>query len=286
MTRVHVTDEGIVVLGVEGKTAQYAARLATSYVDELDRFMRESNMSRGRAMRIFLEKRLVDAKVELDSSEVALTSFQKENRVTAVDEETKAAVESYAKLRAEKMASDIDLGFATEVAGSANPYVQNLKEQNTACARQLSKFEVGGTGGTGFGVGSGVPLKGVPDIAAEYMRLLADYTVKQELRALLLQQYEQARITEVRDTPAITVLDPPKVPEKRSFPKRTRMVAIAFGFSLVAGVAISFLWETWDRQRQNERTWQEWQRIAQTLKGDVRRVFRRNRRPDARPPAA
>ncbi|MEO0108707.1 MAG: Wzz/FepE/Etk N-terminal domain-containing protein, partial [candidate division WOR-3 bacterium] len=230
MTKVRVTDEGIVVLAVEGKTAQYAAQKGNDYFSELDRKSSEPNTSRGRSKRILVGKRLAESESELRAAEESLTSFQKNQRVTAVDEETKATVETYAKLKAEKLASDVELEFARAIAGSANPYVDALRQQNEEFARALARMEQSGTGG--FGVGGGVPLKGVPDIAAEYMRRLADYKLKQELRALLMEQYEQARILEVRDTPAITVLDPPRVPEKRSHPKRARMTLLALCLSL------------------------------------------------------
>ena len=279
MTKVHVTDEGIVTIAVEGKTAAYAAQLANSYVTELDRFLRESNMSRGRNTRIFVGKRLEEAKQELNTAKESLVTFQKANRVTAVDEETKAAVEAYAKLRADKMKADMDLQFATDLAGDANPYVENLRQHNVEFERQLTDFEQGHAGTPGFGVGSGVPLSGVPAVAAEYMRRLGDFELQQELLALLEQQYEQAKITEVRDTPAITVLDPPRVPQRRSFPKRGVMTITAFVISLFTGIMLSLVMEFWEGQKGNPKTWQEWQRIATVLKDEARRLIRPRRRP-------
>ena len=274
LTKIGVTDEGIVTLAVEARTPTYAERLATCFVNAADRFLRESNMSRGRNMRVFIERRLVDAESELAAAEESLTSFQKANRITAVGEETKAAIESYAKLQAQKMALDVELELAERIAGSDNPYARALRQRSVEFERQLTRFEQGGE--PRFGVGLGIPLKGVPDVAAEYTRRLSNYTLKQELRALLVQQHEQACITEARDTPTITLLDPPKVPERRSYPKRARMTLIALALSLAGGILISLLLESWDQQRRDERVWQGWQQLAHTLKlnqGVWRRLF-------------
>jgi uncharacterized protein involved in exopolysaccharide biosynthesis len=280
LTKVRVTDEGIIDLSVNAKSPSYAAKLATSYVNELDRFLRESNMSRGRSMRIFIGERIKQSQQDLADAEDSLTTFQKLNRVTAVDDETKAALDAYATLKAKKITSDIDLEFAQGLAGTDNPFVQNLHEQDEDLAHQLSDFEVGGKSGSDFGIGGSVPLKAVPEVAGEYMRLLANYKLQQELYGMLVAQYEQARITEVRDTPEITVLDPPTAPEQRSFPRRTRMTLSAFAVSLIAGLLISFLMEFWEKQKQDPSAWQEWRQIGQVLAAEARPVtrwFRRRR---------
>lgn len=262
-TAIGVSDEGIVGLAVSARNAEYATQLARSYIAELDRFLRESNMTRGKNTRIFVEKRLAEAEVELALAGDSLTAFQKRHRVAAVDVETKAAVDAYAELQAEKAKIDIELRLATDLAGTENPYVLTMRQRQTEVDRQLAGLEQGT--GKGFGIGFGVPLKGIPDVAAEYVRRLAEYRTKQELCNLLVQQYEQARITEVRDTPAITVLDAPKVPEERSAPKRTRMTLTAFFLSLAGGLAIAFLLESW--QTQSDESRQGWRRVRDALRG-------------------
>ena len=53
MTDIAVSDEGIVSVAVEGKTPELAARIANCYVDELDEFLRTSNVNRGRQCQAF-----------------------------------------------------------------------------------------------------------------------------------------------------------------------------------------------------------------------------------------
>jgi capsule polysaccharide export protein KpsE/RkpR len=274
-TRIGVTDEGIIALQVSGRSPAYATRLATSYISEADRFLRESYMSRGHNMRTFVGQRLTEVETELAAARESLVSFQKSHRITSVDEETRAAVDAYATLQAQKLAQDVELQFAEGVSGADNPYVQNLRQRNAEFDREVARLEQGDGHGR-FGMGFGVPLSGVPDVAAEYARRLMNFRLKEELRSLLLQQYEQARISEVRDTPAITVLDPPRVPEQRSWPKRKNMVLLALVTSLIVGALVALLLEAWDQQKQNETTWQEWQRIAHLLgldRGIGRRIF-------------
>jgi uncharacterized protein involved in exopolysaccharide biosynthesis len=264
-TGIAVGDEGIITISVNARSAAYAARLCSAYVSQLDRFLRESNMSRGRNIRIFVSQRLVDAEQELAAARDSLTAYQQRHHVTSVDDETKAAVDAYAELQVQKLSRDLELQIARQVAGSANPYVIGLQRRNDQFDRQLSRFEQGGGDSPHYGVGLGVPLKNVPAVAAVYAQLLADYRIKEELRALLVSQYEQARIAEVRDTPAITILDWPIPPERRSFPKRIRMTLIAFVLSLLTGVVGAFGAELWESQRRNPQAWEGWQQLRRTL---------------------
>jgi uncharacterized protein involved in exopolysaccharide biosynthesis len=52
----------------------------------------------------------------------------------------------------------------------------------------------------------------VPDLALEHDRLVRQVSLLQQVYTALSQNYEQARIDEVRDTPAITIIEAPNLP--------------------------------------------------------------------------
>jgi len=68
----------------------------------------------------------------------------------------------------------------------------------------------------------------------QYDRLSRDVTFRQQLLTSIAQAFEQAHIDEVRDTPAITVIDEPNVPAR---PNGRGTVAKTFG-ALVAGLLL------------------------------------------------
>ena len=237
-TTVATSDEGIVRISVEAKRADLAAKLVNTCVAEVDRVLRESNMSRSRSVRVFVEGRLAQIDSELTTATESLVRFQRENQLVSLDEETKAAVESYAKLRAQEMTYGFESSVADRVMQPDNPYSQLLRRQASQMRRQLSAYETG-SGLPGYGIGSSVPLRQLPEVASRYVQLLTDCRLKQELRSLLIAQYEDARIKEVRDTPALSILDEGKPPERRSYPKRARMTLIAFFGSLFLAICLS-----------------------------------------------
>jgi uncharacterized protein involved in exopolysaccharide biosynthesis len=62
----------------------------------------------------------------------------------------------------------------------------------------------------------------------EEQRLIADFMLAQQVYNDLSKQYEQAKIRVEEETPVLKILEPAKVPKKRSEPKRT-MIVIGFG---------------------------------------------------------
>jgi uncharacterized protein involved in exopolysaccharide biosynthesis len=238
LTSVYASDEGIVRISVDARRPELAAKLVNTYVAEVDRTLRESNMSRSRNVRIFIEQRLAQSDSELVAAGDSLVQFQQEHKVVLLDEETKASVEAYVKLRTQEMGYALESDIADRVLQPDNPYLRQLKRQSAAMRSQLSAFE-NGARNSGYGIGSSVPLNRLPEVSVRYVQLFTDYKLKQGLRGLLVEQYEQARIKEVRDTPAISILDEAKVPERRVYPKRIRMTLTALIVSFILAVCLA-----------------------------------------------
>jgi capsule polysaccharide export protein KpsE/RkpR len=248
MTKFGAEDNGIVRVTVEAKTRELAARVANTYVAELDSFLRYSNISRGHNMRVFLEKRIGQLDSTLDAAGESLKAFQQANKVAYVEDETKAAIDVYAKLKSELSLQEAEYEAARSGARDDNPYVDNLRQEVEASRAELRKYERG-SGAGGFGVGFGVSFQHLPEVAAQFARKYLDFKVQQEAFATLYQQYEYARVLEARDAPALTVLDYAVPPERRSFPRRMIIVGAVFLFSLTIGLFVAFGAEYFDLLR-------------------------------------
>jgi uncharacterized protein involved in exopolysaccharide biosynthesis len=102
-----------------------------------------------------------------------------------------------------------------------------------------------------------------PDLTFRHDRLDRDISLRQQVFTTLVQSFEQARISEVRDTPVITVLQAPFFPPG---PDEARMLlVIAMGLVLggVAGMILAFVVETVKRpatgdpgRAEFQRTWE------------------------------
>ena len=270
MTGASASDEGVVRISVEAKTRQLAANVANAYVIELDSFLRQSNISRGHNMRVFVERRLAQVDSDLAVARDSLRAFQQRFRVVSIDDETKAAVDAYAAMKSQLSAKEAMLEGTRAVASDDNPYAANLLREVAGLRDELGKLERGGSS-AGYGVGFGVSFQRLPGVSAEFARRYMDFKIQEEAYGALYSQYEYVKILEARDTPALTVLDYAVPPERRSSPRRLLIIAAVFLFSLAVGVSVALAAEYFEYMRA---TRPEEYGVWQGLWGDLTRPFR------------
>jgi uncharacterized protein involved in exopolysaccharide biosynthesis len=78
---------------------------------------------------------------------------------------------------------------------------------------------------------------GSPVLQMEEAKLKRSVDMGQQLYVQLRLQEEQAAVQAVRNTPAISVINPPLLPVRRSWPKRRLAVVLGMALGLVTGVA-------------------------------------------------
>jgi uncharacterized protein involved in exopolysaccharide biosynthesis len=85
----------------------------------------------------------------------------------------------------------------------------------------------------------------------EGSRLQRAVDLRQEVYVSLVKSYDEARISEVRDTPVITTIDSAVAPDQRSAPRPVLNIAIAL---LVGGVVAFILVFLLEQRAQAERS--------------------------------
>jgi len=265
-SHIAVSPEGIIKIEVTEKDPSLAARVANSLVEALDGVNREKSTSRAKSARIFIEKRLDSTKAELKRAEERLRRFQEVHKAISLSDQTKAAIEKAADLRAEKAVLEIKLGVLRQSMDGTHPQVQRLRTQIKEYDKQLRKMEFGG-GEDDFLL----PFSQVPSFALELARLARDLKVEEEVFEFLTQQYEQAKIQEKRDTPTVQVLDEAIPPTQKSKPKRTVLVGLAGLLSLFVGVFLAFGLEYMERVSSSAES-QKISRISSLLREDYLRL--------------
>ncbi len=265
MSKFRVGDEGIVTIVTTAKTPHLAAKIANTYVAQLDSFLRNSNMSRGHVMRVFLERRLAEVDSTLRVAQESLRVYQERTRMVSVDDETKAAIDAYAELKSKAYLKQAELEAVSDAASEDNPFVVSLRRELDAYQEQLRRLERGAAGG-GFGVGFAVAFERLPAAAAEFARRYRDYRIQEEAYAMLCQQYEYAKVLEARDAPTLTVLDYAVPPQRKTAPKRMIIVGLAFLFSLTAGMGLALLVEYYAfLRRERPEDYAQWASVGSEL---------------------
>jgi uncharacterized protein involved in exopolysaccharide biosynthesis len=218
--RVSVSKEKVIKIVVEDHDPQVAAEMANFFVAHLDRLNRTVNVSKAGQNRAFIERRLAETQVGLAKTEEALKDFQTKNKAVAVEAQSKAMIEAAATIQGQITAQEVQLQVMSSYLSQDNPELARVRSSIAELKKQLGLLE-SGKGGKGMLPGDRLhpAMITVPDLALQYGRLLRELKVQETLYALLTSQYEQAKITEARDTPTVQVLDPAVPADRHSKPR-------------------------------------------------------------------
>lgn len=117
------------------------------------------------------------------------------------------------------------------------------------------------------------PLRQLPRLAVPYADLYRRVKVQETVFELLTQQYEMARIEEAKDVPAVNVIDPPGVPEKKSFPPRLLLTLLLTVLSFAGAATLILMRERWSRVGPGDPRKRLAVEVVSVLRKRIRSVF-------------
>jgi uncharacterized protein involved in exopolysaccharide biosynthesis len=247
---------GIITLAVTDRDPARAATLAQAYVEELDRLVAQLSTSSARREREFLEDRLKTVQADLETAEKEFGQFASNNTAIDIKEQGKAMVDAAATLEGQLIAAKSELEGLKQIYTDNNVRVRATRARVTELQNQLEK--IGGKGertpssANGESGNSFYPsIRKLPLLGVTYADLYRRTKVEEAVYEALTQQYELAKVQEVRETPSVKVLDPPIIPEKKSFPPRLEIMFLCTFLAFAGAVALTLgkaHWEEIDAQ--------------------------------------
>ncbi|MEE9552889.1 MAG: hypothetical protein V3W18_01225 [candidate division Zixibacteria bacterium] len=283
-TSIIVTPEGMIVLSYEDTDPLRAADVANCFIEELNRINRENLVSKARAMREFIEERLEESVRDLTLAEEEFKAFQLGHNAIALDEQIKASINAIADLRGQLILSEIELGVMKKSLSPNNARFKNQEFKIEQIKMQLLKLEKGDSAMQDSSI-LNVSMTDAPELGLQYARLLRELKIQETIFQLLKQQYEQAKIQELRDTPTVQVLDAARPPEKKSGPFRVSSSVLggilSFGLTLFFVIIYEF---TLREKKKNSDLYHKIQGFTNVLNEDlywIRSIFSRKRGSDA-----
>lgn len=235
-TKIKVTYEGVVELYFEDRNPQMAARVANSYVTELDKLNREIKTAKAKADREFIRQRLDATRTLLDSARAELLVFQRENKALDLDQQKGLAISAASELKTKMTVTQVALDIKKTLYSVDHPEVRRLENELTELKKQLGTIENGTDDNSSY---FGVALSKMPALSVRFSELSTEVNAQSKVYDLLASMYEEARIKEQKDTPTISVLEKAYPPEIRYKPKRMLIVVLTFAGSLILSIFIS-----------------------------------------------
>jgi len=212
-TSVKLAPDGTIAVTVEDRDPRRAAAMTMAMLDGLDHYNIEKRNTQAHRTRLFLEQRVASTDSLLQLSETALRHYQESHHTVTPTTVNSGDVAAAADLMARKIMLEVRLGVL-------RGYLREDNEQVVQTRSELSQLE------RQIGI--------LPALQTELARMIRDNKVQEQLYLLLTAELEQARVQELRNTPTVSILDPPVPPEHHSRPRKSLFALVA---GLLAGAA-------------------------------------------------
>jgi len=228
---------GLITISAETKDKKLSVDIVNYYLEKLEEYNQEQKLTKGKRERVFLEERVAETRAVLDSLIAADKEFRQSSNAIDIEEQATVLIKSYAELVAAKMAADIELEMALQTLSASSPVVQELRTKRDALNAQIREME------SSQGKGKVKPrylidISSLPDLGSRYAQIKLELLIQTKVFEFLYPQYEAARLTELKDTPSVDILDSPREAGLRSRPKRAVICIIAFFMAFVVAVIL------------------------------------------------
>lgn len=257
-TKIGSGKDNIIGISFSDRDPQFAADVANAYIEELGHLLDRLAVTDAQQRRKFFEVQLNDAKQNLIKAEQALAASGVS--VAAINANPSTAIEGPARLRAQITALEVrSAAMKSYLTESAAEYQQLLTELN-ALREQLAKFQE--------------KKSGADDSSDDYIAKYREFKYQETLFELFSRQYELAKVDESSEGPLIQVVDRAEAPERKSAPRISLIVGIAFFasfFGAMSYVLLRSLVEKWKGSSESA------QKLAAVGAAAHRSLFKRSR---------
>jgi uncharacterized protein involved in exopolysaccharide biosynthesis len=251
-TNFEIDEEGTIRISTQIKTGWFhyeedeefckklSMNITNYFVKKLDDINKKLKSEKDTQHRTFIENRYYQNIEELAKAEERLMAFQVKNNTIALPEQTSAVIQVATEIISLLSISQVKLSVLEETLSKDHPEIKYLKYEITGLNKQLKELDYGKKEITmipGFSK--------VPDLGLKLGRLMRDVEVKNTLYTFLIQQYEEAKIKEAKDTPTVQVLDYAVLPQLKYKPARFRILIIGFVLSTILSMYYVYFRTRW-----------------------------------------
>jgi len=228
--RVDVSNENIINISVVDTDPERAAKIANLYVKTLDLLYMRLNIREAGQKRRFIEERLKETEQSLREAENRIEEYSRKHNIAGARYSSGI---SAGGLESQIMAKKVELEAKKEYATCLNPEIMQLEKEIAEMEKAVASL---------------------PAVENEMARLIRDLKVQENIYQLLITQYEQVKIEEVRDIPVVQVLDWAVPPRGEDGPGLKRNMVIAGLAALFLGALLAFFLDYINIQKQSDRS--------------------------------
>lgn len=234
---------GLITVEVDDSEPKFAAELANAHATELTRLLSRLAVSEAQQRRMFFAKQLEESNASLLAAERKLKAQQQASGLFVLDKQAESMIEGAALLRAQIAEREVRLRVLRTAATDQNPEAIRLVSELQGMRAELQRLEAGGGKAPASKSPLDLPVRAIPDAAADYMRALREMKYQEALFQGMLRQLEAARLDEAKEGSTVQQVDVAQPPERKSKPARGLITLTA----TVLAFLVSCLWTIWRR---------------------------------------
>jgi tyrosine-protein kinase Etk/Wzc len=238
---VAVTEQGLVEVEYEDRDRERSARVANMFVGELDRFNRETSVTDARRVREFVEIRMAQAEEELNAAENHLKQFKETTGAVFISEQAEASIKTAADIFGQIAELEVSMERMRQFATERSPEVVDIKTQIRVLQRKLAEMGYMNSAPGDTSESMLFPrFSSAPELERRLAELMREVEIKRAVFRVLSEQYEEAKIQEMKDTSTLQVLDWARPPLVRSKPQRKVIVVVSTALAFLCSSFVVF----------------------------------------------
>ncbi|MEK7434586.1 MAG: GNVR domain-containing protein [Cyanobacteriota bacterium] len=218
-------NSGYMEVKVRNKDPKLASDIANEYVNYLSYFITEFVNSKGlNSQNEFLTKRINSVKEELEINNTKLINFELSNKAISPEKQGDSTLNKISTLQmqvisneSEKKALEVLYSENSPKIKSINERINNLKKEINLLTQEnptkkTSSYDMN--------------LNQYPSLAKNYVKLLREIKIKEEILNFLVNQLEIIKLKEAKEKVNIIIIDKATPPTEKEGPKRTLAMII------------------------------------------------------------
>jgi tyrosine-protein kinase Etk/Wzc len=238
----------LVQLSCEDKDPRFVQQMLEYYAEYGNQVFRRVGVSSASEEVRFLEKRVSELRQQADEVAARMRDFQEKYQIVDLDTQSKAVVSALAALQSQRVSKQLELEYARSYSAYDESTLRQLESQLSVLDRKLHDMEQRSPEPSekrmprNRGAGGLFPAAlDVPKLRSDYEKLFRDRKVSEASLVFALERLEAAKAAEARDVSTFLILDPPALPTRHSWPKRSQWVAIGLALGLLVGLGLEWL---------------------------------------------
>jgi tyrosine-protein kinase Etk/Wzc len=222
-TNFETFEEGNMVIHVWDEDPERAKAMADYYVQLINEYNIELSSTEATKFKEFIGDKYTEVLGSVDSLQARTMEFQKQYGVIELNSQVSEYLGAISAVTAQLYEAELKLKLLAENARESNPIYQRQFQRVNALKSTLASMYNNTNPNDVI-----LNFSQLPEISTQYVRLMAEAEIQQEMLKFIIPIYENARMEEAKSIPGLVVVDEPYVAERKDRPKRSLIVIGTF----------------------------------------------------------